>query len=311
MAEATQEQPQAGSEQTQSLQDRFAGKLFGGEQSEEQPEETQADLAATEESQTQAAETQTQAPALEEVDFEGEKYQLPPKIKSALMAQQDYTVKTQEVAEQRRMVDLRAQALQHEAQFQQSIVQELNQLAQLDFQIAQYNNVDWTSLDAQQMMRAKIAHDSLKESRAAVEKQIEGKRGEFDQKMSTTRAEAKAKGEAFLKRAIPNWGLDVQKELAAYGTSRGYSEVELSQVNDPRFVEALWKASQWDKLQSQKGKALQQTAKAPPVLKPGASNLQTAKATQEAQYRKSLREAKSPGEREKIIRDRFAQKLGL
>jgi hypothetical protein len=310
MNQATQEQPAStGSEQTSSVEDRFAGHLFG-EQPEEEQVETPADSAAPEESAPAEAAETPQAPALEEVEFEGEKFQLPSKIKSALMAQQDYTVKTQEVAEQRRMVEMRAQAMQHEAHFQQSVSQELTQLSQLDAQIAQYKEVNWASLGAEDMMRAKFALDQLKEQRSGLEQQIQGKRGEFDNKIQSLRVEARNKGEAFLKKAIPNWGAEVQKELASYGTQEGYSEVELSAVVDPRIIKTLWKAQQYDKLQSQKAASLKTAAKAPPVLKPGASTQQTAKANAENAYRKALREAKSPGERSRIIQERFAQKLG-
>lgn len=305
---ATEQPATAGSEQP-SVEDRFTGHLFG-EQPGEVQEET-ADSAATEESQEPKAEETPAVPALEEVEFEGEKYQLPPKLKSALMAKHDYTVKTQEVAEQRRMVEMRAQAMQHEAHFQQSVAQELNQLSQLDAQIAQYNDVNWSGLGAEDMMRARFALDKLKEDRNNLAQQLQGKRGEFDQKIHSLRVEARNKGEAFLKGKIPNWGPDVQKELQAYGTAEGYSDVELAGVVDPRIINTLWKASQWDKLQSQKGKVLQKAQQAPPVLKPGASSTQTAKATQEATYRKSLREAKTPQERSQIIQARFATKLGL
>lgn len=311
------EQPAAAGSEAPSVEDRFADQLFGSEQpGEEEQEENQPDSAGTEESAAQPKEETPPAAALEEVEWEGVKLGQYPKetaekVRSALMAQQDYTVKTQEVAEQRRMVEMRAQAMQHEAQFQQSISQELNQLSTLDAQIAQYKEVNWAALDAQQMMQAKIGLDSLKDQRQELLQQLQGKRTEFDGRINSLRAEARSKGEAFLKKHIPNWGTDAQKELMSYGQAQGYSDVELANVVDPRVILTLHKASQWDKLQSQKGKVIKEAPKVPPVLKPGASNTQTAKATAEAQYRKSLREAKSPGERQQIIQARFANKLGL
>lgn len=312
----TQGQPAPGPVEQPSLEDRIADQFLppDDEQAEQAPEaeEAQADSEAAEES----AKPAEPAPALEEVEWDGVKLGAYPKetaekVRSALMAQKDYTVKTQEIAEQRRMVDMRAQALQLEGQFQQSVSQELQQLSQLDFQIAQYKTVNWAALNTEEMMRAKMALDTLKEERAKFAGQIQGKRAEFDKKQAAVRAKARADGEAYLKKNIPTWGPDVQKELTSYGISEGYSDVELGNLNDPRVVKTMWKASQWDKLQSQKGSALREAAKAPPVLKPGASTQQTAKATEDATYRKSLREAKTPGERAQIIQRRFAKKLGL
>jgi hypothetical protein len=51
----------------------------------------------------------------EEVDYEGEKYKLPKKLKDALLRQQDYTQKTQQVAEQRRAIEAQAQQVQQHA----------------------------------------------------------------------------------------------------------------------------------------------------------------------------------------------------
>jgi hypothetical protein len=301
------EQPQAGSEQP-SIEDRIADKLYGpSEEPEVETTEQPAESAAVEEGQPQEAPA---APALEEVEWEGEKFQLPAKIKSALMAQSDYTVKTQEVAEQRRMLDLRVQSMQLDQQFQQSVSQEVSQLNALDFQISQFNNVNWGALDTDSMMRAKHQLDTLKEQKQAVVQQIQGKRQEYDGKIQNVTREAQKKGEEFLRKAIPSWGPEVQKEIASYGTNEGYSDVELSSLNDPRMVKTLWKASQWDKLQSTKGKTLQKAAEAPPVVKPGASTQQTAKANSENAYRKALREAKTPAERTRIIQDRVAQKFG-
>jgi hypothetical protein len=51
----------------------------------------------------------------------------------------------------------------------------------------------------------------------------------------------------------------------------GYTQDEVSNMEDPRLVVALHKAAQWDRLQAQKPLAQQKVTKAATVSKPGAS----------------------------------------
>lgn len=267
-----------------------AAQEQGGEQAEQQPEQAEE----------QAVET---APALEEVEFEGERYQLPPSIKSALMRQQDYTQKTQSVAERERMVALHIQRQQIESQFQQTVGPEQQALNELDAAIRQYNNVDWQKLDTDSLVRTRHSLDQLKEQRAEVEKRIEGKRGEFDTHMQGIQREALQKANEFLARSIPKWGVEVQKELMSYGQTEGFSDVELGAIRDPRLIKTLYKASQWDKLQAGKTVAAKRASGVPPMLKPGAAKPAPSAQMQYADTVKQLHQAKDP-ERRKALLDK-------
>src|SRR5215204_3179929 len=57
-------------------------------------------------------EAETEAEELEEIERNGKKYKIPTALKSELLMQQDYTRKTQEVAEQRRAIEAEQQALE-------------------------------------------------------------------------------------------------------------------------------------------------------------------------------------------------------
>ena len=263
----------------------------GEEQAEQQPE------------QAEEAQPDETAPTLEEVEFEGERYQLPPSIKSALMRQQDYTQKTQAVAERERMVALQVQRQQYEQQFQQSVGPEQQALNELDAAIRQYNNVDWQKLDTDSLVRTRHSLDQLKEQRAEVEKRIDGKRGEFDQQMQGIQREALQKANDYLTRAIPKWGAETQKEIFTYGQAEGYTDVELGAIRDPRLIKSLWKAQQWDKLQSGKTVAAKRASGVPPMLKPGAAKPAPSAQMQYADTVKQLHQAKDP-ERKKALLDK-------
>jgi hypothetical protein len=303
------EQPSAEDSPALSPEERFAEKLFGSEQ----PEDEEGQEQAASESDEQAADAEgEQTPQAEtelvEVEFSGKQYKLPPELKDALMAQSDYTRKTQEVAERQRLVDLQMMQMQHEANFQQSVRQEFNDLAQLEYEISRYKNVDWSSLDTDTYIRTKSVLDTLKEQKSDVEKKIDAKRNEYGQGLQQLMEQAKQKGNEYLSRVIPKWGPETGKELATYGTQEGYSDVEIGSLTDARMVKTLWKAMQWDKLQSQKASTTKRANQAPPVAKPGASKANQAQSAQDANYRKQLRSAKSSSAKARLIQERIADK---
>src|SRR5688572_5839209 len=223
MTEAVEQTPQGDS--TGSIDDKL-DRFFAPEVEEVQPEpqaqgEEQAEEQPQEAAESQPTETQE---ALEEVDFEGEKFSLPPKLKAALMRQQDYTQKTQQVSERERMVALHFQRQQFEQSFQQSVGSENQTLSELEAAIKRYNSVDWQALDTDSLVKTRHALDMLKEQRDEVRKKVEGKKGEYEKQMQTLNQEAMQKANEALSRSIPKWGVEVQKELMNYGQSEGYTD---------------------------------------------------------------------------------------
>ena len=302
------EQPSDEGSPALSPEERFAEKLFGSEQPEDgegQEQEASPDEQAEDEEGEQTPPADAE---LVEVEFSGKQYKLPPELKDALMAQSDYTRKTQEVAERQRLVDLQMMQMQHEANFQQSVKQEFDSLANLDYEISRYRNLDWTTLDTDTYIRTKAVLDTLKEQKADIEKRIEAKRGEYGQGLQQLMEQAKQKGNEYLSRVIPKWGEETGKELASYGVQEGYSDVEIGSLTDARMVKTLWKAMQWDRLQSQKASTTKRANQAPPVAKPGASQANQAKSQSDANYRKQLRSAKTSSAKARLIQERIADK---
>jgi hypothetical protein len=278
-----------------SLEDRIAEKMFG---SSEEPEEV------TEEEQPESeAVEQPAEPELVEVDFSGKQYKLPPELKDALMAQSDYTRKTQEIAEQRRMLDQQVMLQQQEAQFNQAVAPEIDHLKQLDLQLAQYKKLDWNQMDFETMTRTRLEMDRVKDAREEINSSIQNKKGQFEQYRKKMISEATQKGNEYLKKHIQNWGPDVAQDLTQYGIKEGYSDVELGSLTDPRIIKTLWKARQWDQLQSQKG-TVKRAEKVAPVIKPGASNKAQVQ-NDDASYRKALRSAKTSSDKARIIQERI------
>lgn len=260
-----------------------------GEQAEEQTQDTES-----------STETET-LPALEEVEFEGGRYQIPPVLKAALMRQQDYTQKTQEIAERARMVALQTQRQQIEAQFQKAVGTEQQTLTELEAAIKQYEQVNWGQLDTDTLVKTKHNLDMLKERRDQVKGEVEGKRRDFESQLHGNQQEAMRRANEALSRSIPKWGPEVQKEIWSFAQAEGFTDVELSSVNDPRFIKALFKASQWDKLQAGKSIAGKRASSAPPMLKPGAVKTAGSAQTQMSEAIKQLHQAKDPDRKKELF----------
>src|SRR6185437_2626655 len=97
----------------QSAEDRIAAKFGFPGQTQTEPE-TQ-----------EAAETVAEAePTEAEIEWGGEKFTIPIKLKDAFLKNEDYTQKTQELAEQRRILEQNRESIARanaDFEFQQSI----------------------------------------------------------------------------------------------------------------------------------------------------------------------------------------------
>lgn len=299
-----------------SMEDRIVNSMYGpDEQAEDgatdsEGQEDQPNASADEQAEGAIAEEARAASdtdELVEVEFSGKNYKVPKEIKDGLMTQSDYTRKTQEVAEQRRMVEHRIQTQQQDAQFQQSVAPDLEQLRQMDWQLAAYKGLDWAAMDTETMTRNKVAMDQLKDNRQEAVQKLQQKKNGFDQSQRQTMQEASKKTNDYLRQHIPKWGPDAARELISYALGEGYTDFELNSLNDARQIKALWKARQWDALQSQKGKPQAKAANAPPVNRPGASK-STSKPSEGQAYRQALAKAPTPGAREAIIQQKLEGK---
>lgn len=114
-----------------------------------------------------------------------------------------------------------------------------------------------------------------------------------DQAMRQEYAKAEA---AELVRKMPELA-DPKKAEAFYGTvtesarNLGYSEQEVQGISSHRDMMTLWKAAQWDKLQSGDSKKIvaEKSKKARPKIKPGAKKTVSAKQKQSKQRNKLKR----------------------
>lgn len=273
-------------------------------QNEEVEEPAQAEAQETE---PQGQEPAPQQSEEVEVEIEGEKYIVPKKISDRFIQHADYTRKTQDLAELRRATSAEREAFAQERAFEQSVMQERQQLALVEMQLQQFQNADWQRMDTEQLLRTRAQLDQLKEAKGVLEGSIKSKRGQFDQHIQKVTEEALQAGRKFVEQRIKGWGEEQQRALFEYGMQEGYLKEELSKITDPRIVVSLWKAQQWDNLQRANPGVMKKAASAAPVVRPGVTTKQPSRVTQLSQ---AIKTAKTPQARKAAAEDYFAARLG-
>jgi hypothetical protein len=267
-AESVQEQPQA----ELSIEERFANAM--GLEADPQPEVPAEQPEEAEEVPEEAA--PEEEGEFEELEINGELYQVPKELKDGYLRQQDYTRKTQEVAaersaldEQRKAIEAERQAFVQQVQAQQQNFQLYAQVAAIDSQIAQYQNMDWQQLidnDPVEAMKLDRAFRELREQRNTLVQQSIQYQQQIDYQRQVELQQLIEKGKAELPKKIPDWSPEKARALRDYGVNLGFTADEMAQVIDPRHVEVLHKAWLYDQLQAGKPETLKKVANAPKTL---------------------------------------------
>ncbi len=274
--EATQESAQAAAE------DKVADLIFGPEDEEYQPEPkpvVEGEESEEEEKQelTEEAKDDEDPDPIVEFEWNGQLIEAPTSIKESLMLQKDYTQKTQETAAERKTVEVQlgeVNQLKAQFEFAQSVQPDLLKAQQLEAtadQAREYIRNNFDSLSQSDVMKWQMAIEDARTERDQLVQSITGKQGEFQQAQEQSHKELLNKGTEVLRSKIPGWGEEGQKQVRDYALSSGFTEAELNGVVDPRQVETLWKASQYDHLQSGKAAAVK-TVQNAPSIKPKSRN---------------------------------------
>lgn len=285
----------------QSVEDRIANK-FGFPGSQQAQGDDGGDASADDGTAT------GDDPSLAEVDWGGEKFKIPAKLKDAFMQNADYTQKTQTLAERGRQMDhMRDVAEQGMAEraFSQSIATEQQEIAVIDAYLKQTQSIDWTKMNTDQLIRQRMELDGIKERRQALVDSIRDKRSTFDEGIKTKVGELRAKARELASKSITGFTEETEKAVRAYASAEGLSEREIDGILlDPRSFTVLWKASQFDKIKAGTQRATTETTR---TLKPGASSERMpAKTAAQLNFNKAMKGAKTSGQKASVIEDRLA-----
>jgi len=189
----------------------------------------------------------------------------------------DYTKKSQAVAEERKAVEAERQRVEEARQLRDQYAERLQIIEQMLNQQPETENLDYLKETDPIGYAVKVAEISQREKQLA---QVQAERQRIAQQQdqerqqqlsSVVQAEARKLAEAIPDYADPQKGEAMRRELREFGVKAGFSDQELANVYDSRAVLTLWKAMQYDKLQSAKPGITKKVSEAPKVIKPGVS----------------------------------------
>jgi len=189
----------------------------------------------TQTSDEQAAEEPAQTEDdSEEIEWEGETYRVPKKLKPGIMFQKDYTHKTQEVAELRRTVEAEQAAFRQQSEAASHHIRDVAQVVAINEQLAQYDNIDWNKLQQDDPFKATELFQQrtlLKERRDGLAAQIQYNEQQRSQETQQSFAKRYAETNAALQNDpdIQNWH-EVAPKLAAFAQANGVDPVHLREI---------------------------------------------------------------------------------
>ena len=271
--------------------DAILGLMGSEEGSEQEQPETQAEANDSEaesgESEEYSDESEVEQEDGEDEQQEPQKYRvkaageerevtLDELIKSYQLGT-DYTKKSQAVAEERKAVEAERQRIEEARQVRDQYAERLQMIEQMLNQQPQGEDLDYLKENDPIGYAVKVAELSQREKQLA---QVQAERQRIAEQQARERqeqlgtviqAESRKLAEAIPEYADPEKGETIRRQLREFGTKAGFSEQELANVYDSRAVLTLWKAMQYDKLQSAKPGITKKVSEAPRVIKSGVS----------------------------------------
>ena len=192
----------------------------------------------------------------------------------------DYTRKTQEIAETRKVVEAERAKIDEANKLRDVYAQRLSVIEQM---LNQDSGEDLATLKVTDPIgyAVRVAEQSERDKqlgavRAEQQRLAQQQQAEQSERLKAHLAtEAQRLAEAIPEISDPVKGQAIRADIRNYAQKLGFSEQELAQVYDSRAVTALYKAMQYDKLVSNKGEASKKVSQAPRMLKPGTSTPET------------------------------------
>lgn len=228
--------------------------------------ETQAGEAGSENADEETeSEDDDEAPDWAEVEVNGQTYKVHPDLREGYIQQADYTRKTQEVAEQRRVIEARETQLQESAQSQMAHIGEIAAIQNAQSILDAFEQVDWNTLYEQDPAEAsRLSHQqqAATKAKADAEENYKQSRDSAFQVQQVELAKAQEKCREDVKKNIPGWSDEMDRDVTNYALGLGYTEQALRSITRSQDIETLCKAFKYDQLQAKQSKAK-------PKLKPG------------------------------------------
>jgi hypothetical protein len=189
----------------------------------------------------------------------------------------DYRRKVEAVAQDRKVVEAERQRIEEAKYLRDQYAERLQVIEQMLNQQPETENLDYLKETDPIGYAVKVAELSQREKQLAQVRAEQARiydqqqREQQEQLGQVVQAESRKLAEVIPEYADPQKGETLRRELREFGIKAGFSDQELANVYDSRAVLTLYKAMQYDKLQSAKPGITKKVNEAPKVMKSGVS----------------------------------------
>ena len=266
--------------------------------------------------EVEAADDSEEESGTVEIEIDGEILEVPERYKDYFLRQQDYTQKTQEIANQRKQYEAQAAVAEQTRQqyeFAQSVQDDVLKAKQLDSMAKEaydYLRNNFDNLDSKQIEQYRFAISDAEKQRDELVKGLNVKADEFQQAQEQTRKELLNKGTEVLKAQFPDWSESTQKDLRDYALKNGYTEQEVGALVDPRQIATLYKSWKYDSLKREAPGAIKKVQESP-AIKPKSRNPMPKDVGKKLNLRKTLKSTKSQADKADALGAHIAERFGM
>ena len=271
--DSTQEQPEVVEEETEEVEEVEETEV----EEEAEPEMEEAEEETEEESEVEEPEEVEEEQTFTIKAAGEEKEVTLNELKKSYQLGSDYTKKTQEVAEQRKVIEQEAKAIIEARKVRDEYAQRLKSVEEFlvgsneskeNLAELKENDPIGYAVKVAEMTEKKEQLQLLQAEQQRIAQQQNSDRSANMQKYVEQEAQK-------LAQSLPEFsdntkGEQVRNEIRNYGKKVGFTDQELSQVYDSRHVLVLHKAAQYDKLMAGKAGVKKKVANAPKMVKGGA-----------------------------------------
>lgn len=233
-------------------------------------ESEQADDSQADESDKEQQEAKDDDDGLVEAEYDGKTYKVPQELKEALLRHGDYTRKTQEVADQRKQIEERAQALEMQQNMLAQSFEKAVALKGMQEKLAQYESLDWNAIseqDPSQAMKLNVAYQKLQQEAQRAAYDLNQSQTQHQQLTQQQRQQKLQDAQTELFKYIPNFNAEIADKIRKTANHYGVTDQEINSIVDPRQIRILHDAMQWRAMQAKKPETLKKVAEAPRVIK--------------------------------------------
>ena len=213
-----------------SIEDRVASALFGPDSPEdEQQPEPEFNEGDDDDEQPEA---QDAAPpeGSTDIEIEGRNYTRD-ELKAAILRREDHTRKTQEIAERGRLLDAHEQMIAQRAAFEEQTTTEREQLRTLESQLAQFKQLDWSTLDMESTVRYSRMRDDIRDQINEAKQSLNSKYQDFTRQAESKHREVLEQGQKYLQTTVPGWNAERAKKVAEQALSEGFTQHQLAAID--------------------------------------------------------------------------------